>query len=368
MDQARSGTSRKTDVSLRGCFYDQKTAQNSQFYLSFYVARPMVTQIRQSDLPQFNPRSPRPADPPTAQTLPLPQLGLVCITASDAVRYRTLTRKRLLQLTELEQVQVLRDLYADNLQRLNRALDFCVTHRIHLYRITSALFPFTDEPVGQTVLSELTEALRVTGDRADALQIRLVLHPDQFVVLNSDKPTVIENSIKVLSTHARMMDLLGQPRSPWALMNIHGGKGDRAERLVEVIRSLPDAIRHRLTLENDEFTYSAAEILAVCQAAGIPMVFDAHHHVIHEHLDTYEDNSVAEMLAAARSTWAHPDWQLVHISNGCDSFADQRHSDLITAMPSAYRHAPWIEVEAKQKEVAIAKLQQEWLPKLQAVA
>jgi len=31
-----------------------------------------------------------------------PQLGLVCLTASDAVRYPTMTRKRLLQLAEVE--------------------------------------------------------------------------------------------------------------------------------------------------------------------------------------------------------------------------------------------------------------------------
>jgi UV DNA damage endonuclease len=30
-------------------------------------------------------------------------------------------------------------------------------------------------------------------------------------------------------------------------------------------------------------------------------------------------------------------------------------------MPSIYRRAPWIEVEAKHKEVAIARLRTEWM-------
>ena len=94
------------------------------------------------------------------------------------------------------------------------------------------------------------------------------------------------------------------------------------------------------------------------------MVFDAHHHVIHEGLDSYDDPSVAEMVAAARTTWPDPEWQLVHISNGRTAFNDRNHSDLITVMPSSYRNAPWIEVEAKLKEEAIAKLRQEWLPTL----
>ncbi|MEP0883069.1 UV DNA damage repair endonuclease UvsE [Trichocoleus sp. ST-U3] len=291
-----------------------------------------------------------------------PQLGLVCITTSDKVRYRALTRKRLLQLETAEQQQVLRELYTDNLQRLNNALDFCVENNLRLYRLPSGIFPFADTDLGEAMLEEFTEQVRATGDRATVLGIRLVVHPDQFVVLSSDTPSVIENSIKILQMHARNMDLLGQPRSPWAMMEIHGGKGDRAERLIQVIRDLPDEIRSRLALENDEYAYSAAEILAVCQEAGVPMVFDAHHHVIHEKLDSYEHPSIAQMKAAARTTWPVPEWQLVHISNGRESFGDPHHSDFITVMPSAYCNVPWIEIEAKLKEEAIAKLREEWSP------
>jgi UV DNA damage endonuclease len=192
----------------------------------------------------------------------------------------------------------------------------------------------------------------------------LVVHPDQFVVLSSDSPEVVANSIKILQMHAMIMDKLGLPRSPWAMIEIHGGKSDRSERLVEVIRSLPEEIRSRLALENDEYAYSAEEILAVCRQAGVPMVFDAHHHVIHEGLDSYDHPSVAQMQAAACTTWPVLQWQLVHISNGRSAFADRNHSDLITVMPSSYRNAPWIEIEAKLKEEAIAKLRTEWLPTL----
>ncbi|MEG4395979.1 UV DNA damage repair endonuclease UvsE [Microcoleus sp. BROC3] len=291
----------------------------------------------------------------------LPEFGLVCITTSDAVRFRTVTRKRLLQLSEAEQETVLRELYTDNLKRLDKAIDFCAANQIKLYRMTSALFPFADTDLGEAVLHSMTEELRNTGDRALSLGIRLVLHPDQFVVLSSDKLSVVENSIKILATHALILDILGQPRSPQALMNIHGGKSDRTSQLKSVIRDLPESIRSRLTFENDEYAYSSSEILEVCLDTGVPMVFDAHHHVIHEHLETYDDPSVAEMLAAARTTWSVPELQLVHISNGKDFFADPRHSDLITEMPNCYYQAPWIEVEAKFKELAIEKLRAEWL-------
>jgi UV DNA damage endonuclease len=157
------------------------------------------------------------------------------------------------------------------------------------------------------------------------------------------------------------VQLLGLPRSPWSLMNIHGGKSQRSAELIKVISELPAEIKNRLTLENDEYAYSSEEILAVCEQTGIPMVFDAHHQICHEKLDSYDDPSVAAMLYAARETWANPDWQLVHISNGETAFKDRKHSNLITAMPQVYHQAPWIEVEAKHKEEAIAHLRSWWL-------
>jgi UV DNA damage endonuclease len=296
-----------------------------------------------------------------AETFGGPRLGLVCITHSEEVRYRAVTRKRLLTFDAAGQRRVLRELYAANLERLNRAIDFCRASDLGLYRITSGLFPFADDPAGEDLLAEFGDEARRTGERANALALRLILHPDQFVVLSSDSPEVVANSVKILRTHARVLDLLAQPRSAWAAIEIHGGKSGRSERLVAVIRDLPEEIRSRLVLENDEYAYSAAEILEVCRAARVPMVFDAHHHVCREKLSSYDDPSVAHFLAAARETWPDPAWQLTHISNGRTAFNDRHHSDLITEMPEAYRRAPWIEVEAKHKELAIEKLRADWL-------
>jgi UV DNA damage endonuclease len=150
--------------------------------------------------------------------------------------------------------------------------------------------------------------------------------------------------------------LLEQPRSPWALLEIHGGKSYRSDALVERIQQLPDPIRSRLCLENDEYAYNAEQIHDVCMRSGIPMVFDAHHHIVSEKLSSYDDPSVAAMLKKARDTWPDPALQLVHISNGREGFNDRQHADLISTMPAAYADAPWIEIEAKNKEEAIAGL------------
>lgn len=266
------------------------------------------------------------------------------------------TRKRLLELPPDGQRKLLDEIYRDNLQTFEAALAYCEREGLALYRIVSSIFPFADEDIGREVLAPLAGALGRAGRRATERKIRLVMHPDQFVVLSSDSLDVVANSVKILQMHADIMDLLEQPRSPWALLEIHGGKSNRADLLVERIAALPDAIRLRLGLENDEYSYSADEIHAVCLRSGVPMVFDAHHHIVHEKLDSYDHPSVAATLARARATWADPAHQLVHISNGRDGFNDRQHADLIEVMPSCYAQAPFIEIEAKAKEEAIFKL------------
>ncbi|MFA7618525.1 MAG: hypothetical protein WC012_05695 [Thiohalomonadaceae bacterium] len=217
---------------------------------------------------------------------------------------------------------MLREIYAANLATLARAPGFCIQLGIRLYRIPSGIFPFADDPTGVPLLEEIENGLATIGRGADALGVCLVMHPNQFVVLNSESGAVVANSLRILAMHGR------------------------------------------IALENDESRYDAEEILAICKDAGVPMVFDAHHHVCFRQLDSYEHPSIAEFTAAAARTWPDPAWQLVHIANGRDALTDRRHADDITVMPSAYARAPWIEVEAKGKEQAIARLQREWLVNL----
>lgn len=292
-----------------------------------------------------------------------PQLGLVCITFSKEVRFKTITRTRYLTFTENLKHRTLEELYRENLRRLHIALEFCHKRAIKLYRMSSGLFPLSDweDNIGAGILESMGNDLARVGKKAEKLGVRIVLHPDQYVVLSSDSPQIVESSIKILARHAQTFDLMGLPKSPWALMNIHGGKSQRRDNLIKVISELPENIKGRITFENDENAYSSSEILEVCQRTGVPMVFDAHHHICHENLDSYDHPSVAQMFDAAKETWEKPEWQLVHISNGEEAFSDRKHSDLITAMPSVYREAPWIEVEAKHKEEAIEHLRSWWV-------
>lgn len=299
----------------------------------------------------------------------MPVLGLVCQTESSDVRYRTITRTRLLALDEPARERMLIELFCENLRRAARAAAYCNEHGIGLYRLPTGLLPFSDHDAGRGLLQHphVLREMRAAKRALRAAGIRVVSHPDQFVVLNSEREDVIRNSIAVLARETELMDGLGLPRTPAAAMILHGGKAERSGALVETIRALPAAIRSRLVLENDERAYGAADILAICRLAGVPMVFDAHHHLVKEQLQSYDDPSIASYTAAAAATWPDPDLQLVHISNGRESLLDRRHSDTIAVMPKAFKRVPYIEVEAKAKERALFALR-EWFPKRTAAS
>ncbi|MDB5046884.1 MAG: damage repair endonuclease UvdE [Deinococcus sp.] len=288
-----------------------------------------------------------------------PAYGLVCMTVGPEVRFRTITLTRYRMLKPEERETTLLNLYADNIVRVRAAAAFCAARGIRLYRLSSSLFPLSDlvdDDTGAAVLDHLKPQLLEAGHAFEDAGIRVLMHPEQFIVLNSDRPEVRVSSLRAIEAHAGVMDRMGFQRSPWNLLLLHGGKGGRGAELAALIPDLPDAVRLRLALENDERAYGVDELWPICQHTGVPLVFDAHHHVVHDSLPDLDHPSVRQWTLAARETWTPPEWQVVHLSNGIDGPQDRRHSHLISHLPTAYADVPWIEVEAKGKEEAVAAL------------
>src|SRR5688500_15082821 len=90
----------------------------------------------------------------------VPKLGLVCVSRSEELRFRTITRTRFLSLDNTKRRAALLDIYNDNLNRLYKALRFCDERGIRLYRMTSALFPMNDYPEGEEVFAGLAARMK----------------------------------------------------------------------------------------------------------------------------------------------------------------------------------------------------------------
>lgn len=305
-------------------------------------------------------------------------LGICCHFLKEEVKPKSGVKhlinemdERTLQLGRYESGKYSEDLirstYINNVRNLAQMLPKIRRHGVKLFRISSALFPLSDKVDRKLWDNEdIRKILRFAGEFVKNNDMRVTTHPGQFCVLSSDSDTVIENAFKELSTHAWLFDAMGLDHSPKYAINIHGGKANRSSRLIEQIKSLPDNVRKRLTLENDENSYDVVQLLEVHQETGIPVVFDSHHFTFNTGGLTME-----EAHAATVETWPKGVRPLQHISNTepslvGGSFTERRkHSDMIHYVPEPQLQALRddtidVEVEAKLKNVSVFKMAQDF--------
>ena len=143
-------------------------------------------------------------------------------------------------------------------------------------------------------------------------------------------------------------------------INFHGGgaygnKSESLKRLLSVIKKLPEAITSRLTLENDDRTFTPSALLPVCRAAGIPLTYDVHHHRC-----LTDGLAIEAATQAALGTWQRE--PLFHISSPLERQAGsmgRRHADyfVVEDFPKGWHGLDiTVEVEAKAKELAVQEL------------
>lgn len=293
--------------------------------------------------------------------IPALRLGLCCQFAREPIKFRTTTVTAMLRLEKKPRLERLAGLCLGNAQALLEALQFCARHGIGAFRVNSQILPVKTHPAAGYAVAELPGAeaivarFRACGTFARENNVRLSFHPDQFVVLNSPNPTTLAHSLAELDYQAEVAEWIGADT-----LNIHGGGayGDKTAALDVLRRSiekLPASVRSRLTLENDDKVYTPADLLPVCTATGVPLVYDVHHHRC-----LPDGQTVAEATQRARETW-HTE-PLFHLSSpleGWDGTKPERHHDYISATDFPQEWLGWpltVEVEAKAKELAVARL------------
>lgn len=263
--------------------------------------------------------------------------------------------------------EFIKETYINNVKNLSEMLPVIRTTGIKHFRISSAMFPLADQ-VDEALWNndEVKFHLKTAGDYIKKESMRVTTHPGQFCVLSSDSDRVVENAFKELSIHGWLFDEMGLDHTPYYAINIHGGKRDRTSRLIEQIKSLPDNVRKRLTLENDETCYSIIDLLEVYKHTGTPICWDSHHH-------TFNDGelTIDEAFEVACATWQNGINPLQHLANtepGMEngSFPERRkHSNMIHYIPDCqlkalHENTVDIEVEAKQKNISISKMMEKF--------
>jgi UV DNA damage endonuclease len=295
------------------------------------------------------------------------RMGYACINMQlSSQKPRIYTGRSMIKRTfQSKGIDYASELGLQNCKDLLEIIKWNNENGFNFFRITSNLFPWCSEydlkdmPDYDEICDILSEAGRYAIDN----DIRITSHPGPFNVLTSPHPHVVENCIKDLSIHGEVFDLMNLSRTPYNKINIHigGAYGDKVssmERFCENFHRLPESVKTRLTVENDDKAtmYSVTDLYeGVYCKIGIPIVFDYHHH-------RFCDGGLSEedALEVAISTWGNI-VPVVHYSESRnieqedDKIRPQAHSDYVYDYIDTYGNRVDIMVEAKAKELAVLK-------------
>ncbi len=290
--------------------------------------------------------------------------GLCCIFKKEPIKFHRATATYLKKFNRTQQLKYISNICLQNAEALLKALMYCLDNDIKDFRINSQILPLKTHPdIGYSIeelprYQTIVNTFKTCGKYCRENEIRTTFHPDQFILLSSPKPEVIERSIADLLYQAQVAEWIHAD-----VINIHGGGayGDKKkamQRLSKQIEKLPDSIRSRLTLENDDRVYTPKDLLPLCRSLEIPLVYDVHHHRCLR--DGVGPEKTTDLTL---KTWNRE--ALFHLSSPLHGWHGKdiyKHHDYIE--PGDFPEC-WllldvtVEIEAKAKELAVLKLKKE---------
>ena len=154
---------------------------------------------------------------------------------------------------------------------------------LRMLRVTSDMLSFythedyTDFWQSQNTQDSLARWFAPLGETARANDVRLSFHPDQFVVLASDREEVINKSIEEFEYHVDMARFMGYGKTFQDMkINVHISGRQGPEGIRKAYKKLSQEARNCITIENEEISYGLDDCLELADI--VPIVLDIHHH------------------------------------------------------------------------------------------
>jgi UV DNA damage endonuclease len=270
-----------------------------------------------------------------------------------------------------------------SIEAVHGILDYLARNGIGMYRMTASLAPYATHPGlpdfhGQVAACE--DELAALGARVRELGIRVSTHPGQYVVLNSEDEGVRDGAIRDLELQAELLDAMDAPPEAVVVLHVGGAAGGHEagmDRFAAGFERLSERARARLVIENDDRTYSLADVLALHERTGLRVVWD----ILHHHCNDPDGIPDREALQRALATWPAGQTPKIHFSSPKTAMEERKrrvgrrierswvlpqmraHADVID--PIAFEHflretAAGLEfdvmLEAKAKDLALLRL------------
>ncbi len=225
----------------------------------------------------------------------------------------------------------LMDLFWTNLNALENIIHYNIRMDIRLFRISSGLIPFGSSPVNLLPWWDMYSSwLETIGRKIKDYGIRVSMHPGQYTVINSPDEQIVQRSFEDLNYHARVLDSLFVGPEHKLILHIGGiynNKALAAERFITNFNRLPETVRKRLVIENDDKCFNASDVLEISRKLQIPIVYDTLHNAVNPCNPELSD---ADWIDICRATWREKDGpQKIHYSQQAPGKSPGSHSESI---------------------------------------
>lgn len=217
----------------------------------------------------------------------------------------------------------------ENLICLQKILEWNLKNKIFFFRIGSELIPFASHKINNfNWVKYFKKEFVDIGKFAKKNNMRITMHPGQYTVLNSPNEDVVNNAIKDLEYHCKVLDAMNLDESCKVMIHVGGIYGDKKsaiKRFISNYNKLPSFVKKRLVIENDDKSYSLNDCLEISSKISIPIVFDFFHHECLNNAESY-----VEGLVLAMKTWNNRDGKIItHYSNQKKDGRKGSHSETI---------------------------------------
>ena len=286
------------------------------------------------------------------------RLGYACIsktldiTSSHTITYTNYEKTR-------NKEEKLIEITNKNLNNLEEILKYNIKKNIHFYRMSSKIIPLATHPnIKLNLLNIFKEKLEHIGNIIKENNIRVDIHLDEYCVLNSTNPNIVNSTINIIKFYKNMLKTINIE----SYMILHIGSSafgieKSITRFINNFKKLDEESKNMIILENDDKVFKIEDVLKICKILNIPMVLDYHHYKCNK-VEPLEQH-IKEII----NTW-NSITPKMHLSSKKNNKEFRSHHDYIdindfielTNILKTQNKNIDIMIEAKQKDMALFKL------------
>lgn len=290
------------------------------------------------------------------------RLGYVALSKAVDNSFKTITYTNYLKCNAKD--KKLDEIVKYNLNYLFETLKYNKKNNIHFYRISSNIVPLAShKDVDFDYISPYIDLYKKIGKFIKENKMRVDMHPSEYVILNSTNKIVVENAIRELIYHYKILTALNI-ENPLLILHVGSsvlGKKNSISRFINSFNNLPKYLKDMIAIENDDKIFNIEDVLYICKKIKAKMILDYHHYICNkiDDINNYYNEIFSTFESTPKIHFSSPKSKLKKDIRAHHDYID---SDSFISFLESVKHLNFdldIMLEAKMKDDALFRLVRE---------